>query len=317
MELLNHKNDLEIKQLETNQFINDMPPNAWDDKQDIPVLNKEHFLGKQSVYISKHNRFAPYPLHGQKFLEINYMFEGTCQQVVDNNHITLQKGDILLMNIGAKHSINALKECDILINILFTNKNITFKLLNDIHMNNSLSFKFLANISLDQPLPQNYIIFPKNNNSDIKSTIDQMIEEYFLKKTYSNSVVESYLNILLIKIIRHHPMPTKNITNEKQQLTFNLLEDIAQNYKSITLPNLAKKYGYNKNYLSNLITKMTGQNFSSLKTQQRIIKANELLTSTTLPINTIMETVGITNKSFFYKKYKDYYNKLPGDRNII
>ena len=62
---------------------------------------------------------------------------------------------------------------------------------------------------------------------------------------------------------------------------------------------------------------MTGKNFSSLKTQQRIIKANELLNSTTLPINTIMDTVGLTNKSFFYKKYKEYYHKLPGERNLI
>ncbi|RHW51169.1 AraC family transcriptional regulator [Bombilactobacillus bombi] len=314
--LLKQKNDLEIQQFQSHQFINDMPPAAWDKQQHIPILKKDYFLGKQAVYISKHNRFAPYPLHGQRFLEINYMFSGSCKQVVDGKQIQLKAGDILLMNVGAKHSISALSEDDILINILFTNKNITFKLLHDIHKSNSLSYKFLADISLGQPLAQNYILFSKNNNYDIKMTMEQMIEEYFLKKNYSNSVVESYLNILLIKIIRHHPMPTKNIINNKQKLIFNILKDIEQNYQTITLTELSQKYGYNKNYLSNLITKMTGQNFSSLKTQQRIIKANELLTSTTFPIRNIMETVGITNKSFFYKKYKKYYHKMPGERNL-
>lgn len=315
--LLMHKNDLEKKQLQTHQFINDMPPSAWDNQQKIPLLKEDYFLGKQAVYISKHNRFAPYPLHGQKFLEINYMFSGSCQQIVDEKKIELKAGDILLMNVGAQHSIAALGENDILINILFTNQNITFKLLHDIHKNNSLSYKFLADISLGNPLSQNYILFTKDNNSDIKTTMDQMIEEYFLKRHYSNSVVESYLNILLIKIIRHYPMPTKNLINSKQKIIFNILEDITQNYQTITLTYLSHKYGYNKNYLSNLIKKMTGKNFSSLKTQQRIIKANELLNSTTLPINTIMDTVGLTNKSFFYKKYKEYYHKLPGERNLI
>ncbi|MCT6890962.1 MAG: helix-turn-helix domain-containing protein [Lactobacillus sp.] len=315
--LLMHKNDLEKKQLQTHKFINDMPPAAWDNQQKIPLLKKDYFLGKQAVYISKHNRFAPYPLHGQKFLEINYMFSGSCQQIVDEKKIELKAGDILLMNVGAQHSIAALGENDILINILFTNQNITFKLLHDIHKNNSLSYKFLADISLGNPLSQNYILFTKDNNSDIKTTMDQMIEEYFLKRHYSNSVVESYLNILLIKIIRHYPMPTKNLINSKQKIIFNILEDITQNYQTITLTYLSHKYGYNKNYLSNLIKKMTGKNFSSLKTQQRIIKANELLNSTTLPINTIMDTVGLTNKSFFYKKYKEYYHKLPGERNLI
>ena len=315
--LLMHKNNLEKKQLQTHKFINDMPPAAWDKRQKIPLLKEDYFLGKQAVYISKHNRFAPYPLHGQKFLEINYMFSGSCQQIVDEKKIELKAGDILLMNVGAQHSIAALGENDILINILFTNQNITFKLLHDIHKNNSLSYKFLADISLGNPLSQNYILFTKDNNSDIKTTMDQMIEEYFLKRHYSNSVVESYLNILLIKIIRHYPMPTKNLINSKQKIIFNILEDITQNYQTITLTYLSHKYGYNKNYLSNLIKKMTGKNFSSLKTQQRIIKANELLNSTTLPINTIMDTVGLTNKSFFYKKYKEYYHKLPGERNLI
>ena len=315
--LLMHKNNLEKKQLQTHQFINDMPPAAWDKRQKVPTLKEDYFLGKQAVYISKHNRFAPYPLHGQKFLEINYMFSGSCQQIVDEKKIELKAGDILLMNVGAQHSIAALGENDILINILFTNQNITFKLLHDIHKNNSLSYKFLADISLGNPLSQNYILFTKDNNSDIKTTMDQMIEEYFLKRHYSNSVVESYLNILLIKIIRHYPMPTKNLINSKQKIIFNILEDITQNYQTITLTYLSHKYGYNKNYLSNLIKKMTGKNFSSLKTQQRIIKANELLNSTTLPINTIMDTVGLTNKSFFYKKYKEYYHKLPGERNLI
>lgn len=314
--LLMHKNDLEKKQLQTHQFINDMPPAAWDKRQKIPILKEDYFLDKQAVYISKHNRFAPYPLHGQKFLEINYMFSGSCQQVVDGTKIQLKAGDILLMNAGAKHSISALNEQDILINVLFTNKNITFKLLHDIHKSNSLSYQFLADVSLGNPLSQNYIIFTKNKNSDIKITMDQMIEEYYLKNSYSNSVVESYLNILLIKIIRHHPMPTHKIINAKQKLIFNILQDISQDYQNITLSDLANKYGYNKNYLSNLITKMTGKNFSSLKTQERIIKANELLTSTSLPVRTIMDTVGITNKSFFYKKYKEYYNKLPGDRYL-
>ena len=126
--LLMKKNDLEKKQLQTHQFINDMPPAAWDKRQKIPILKEDYFLDKQAVYISKHNRFAPYPLHGQKFLEINYMFSGSCQQVVDGDKIELKAGDILLMNVGAQHSISALNEQDILINVLFTNKNITFKL---------------------------------------------------------------------------------------------------------------------------------------------------------------------------------------------
>lgn len=316
IKFLNQKNELEVQQLKSKHFIKDIPDDAWDisSEKESPILKKEYFLHNQSVYISKHNRFAPYPLHGHKFLEINYMLSGTCHQIVDGHLISLKTGDILLMNIGGKHSISALGEKDILINVLFTNQNINFKLLHNIHRNNSISYRFLANISLGQKSDCNYIIFSKENNSDIKITMEQIIEEYYLNQNYANSVVESYLNILLIKIIRHHPMPTNNITNYTQKLIFEILEDITENYQNITLSKIAKKYGYNKNYLSNLITKMTGQNFSNLKTEQRIIKANELLTSTSLSIANIMAEVGITNKNFFYRKYREYYHKLPSEQ---
>ena len=44
--LLMHKNDLEKKQLQTHKFINDMPPAAWDNQQNIHLLKKDYFLGK-------------------------------------------------------------------------------------------------------------------------------------------------------------------------------------------------------------------------------------------------------------------------------
>lgn len=319
IKLLNQKNELEIQQQQNQKFINDIPATAWENSPQklSPTLKKEYFLRNQAVYISKHNRFAPYPLHGHKFLELNYMLTGSCHQTVDGQPINLKTGDILLMNIGSQHAIATLGEGDILMNVLFTNQNISFKLLHDIHKNNSISYRFLADISLGQKPDRNYIIFPRGKNSDIKVTMEQLIEEYYQNQNYANTVVESYLNILLVKIIRHHPMPTNNIKNPHQKLIFEILEDITENYQTITLTEIASKYGYNKNYLSNLITKMTGQNFSHLKNEQQIIKANELLTSTSLPITEVMNNVGITNKSFFYKKYREYYHKLPSEQRYL
>ncbi|WP_148665335.1 MULTISPECIES: cupin domain-containing protein [Lactobacillus] len=81
------------------------------------------------MIVNKHNRFAPYPLHSHEFVEINYMLQGQCDEIVDSVPVTLKQGDTLMMDIGARHQIAALGKDDLLINVIFTNKNLSFKLL--------------------------------------------------------------------------------------------------------------------------------------------------------------------------------------------
>lgn len=306
-------NNIEKKQFENNEFINDMPLAAKDKKAEektgVPSLTNNYFFKYHTVYISKHNRFAPYPKHSHKFLELNYMLSGTCKQTVDDNELTLHEGDILLMNIGCNHSIESLGENDILINLLFRDKSISFDLLNKIHSKNSLTYDFLSNVSLGKKTKRNFILFPQN--SDIQKTMDSIIEEYYQQESFSNSIIESYLEILISKILRHHPIPTVKLHNEQEQLIFKCLKEIDENYANITLGELSTKFGYNKEYLGNLIRKYTKSNFSDLKTKQRLINANNLLQSSTLPVNKIIERVGIKNKNFFYKKFYDFYGVSP------
>jgi YesN/AraC family two-component response regulator len=92
-----------------------------------------------------------------------------------------------------------------------------------------------------------------------------------------------------------------------------ILKDISTDFRTINLTDLAKKYGYNKNYLSNFIKKEAGKSFSTLVMNQRLIQAHSQITSTTLPISEIIDNIGMKNKTSFYKKYKAYYLMMPGD----
>ena len=91
-----------------------------------------------------------------------------------------------------------------------------------------------------------------------------------------------------------------------------MLKEINGNYKDTSLEKLAAKYDYNRNYLSNLFKKEVGDTFSNVLTKQRLINANILIKSTTLPVSKIIKEVGIKNRTFFYKKYISYYKMAPG-----
>ena len=110
--------EIEKEQQETGQFVNDLSPYTLIKTADKRVVNKR-LLSHHSIYLSKHNRLAPYPLHSHQFVEINYMLKGECDELVEGKPIHLKEGNILMMDIGYHHSISTLHENDLMINLNF------------------------------------------------------------------------------------------------------------------------------------------------------------------------------------------------------
>ena len=124
--------DVEKKQKEHHVFSDDIPPTAIDLREsktaNVPVLN-DYFFRNHAIYVSKHNRYAPYPLHTHQFFEMNYMLQGHADETVNGQRVHLSQGDVLLLDIGSEHSIDALGDNDLLINILFRDRNISIDFL--------------------------------------------------------------------------------------------------------------------------------------------------------------------------------------------
>ncbi|MCP0887421.1 helix-turn-helix domain-containing protein [Ligilactobacillus sp. WILCCON 0076] len=317
LNMLSTLNSLEIEQQQNHNYIEEMPDNAINKKLSkenrIKVLNN-YFFRNKDIYISRHNRFAPYPNHSHTFLEFNYMLQGSAQQIVDGQTITLTQGDLLLLDIGATHSIAALGKNDLLINILFRNNNINIEFLKDLRRSRSVLYDFLlkSSINLQQKSrQQTHLLFKTANNVKISQIIDSIIEEYFLKREYSNTIIKAYLQILITNLVRDYHLPENKQKSKKDKLIIAMLSEVDKNYQSISLKDLAKKYSYNRNYLSNLFKKEVGKSFTDVVMQKKITQAHILITSTTLPVNNIIETVGFSNKNSFYKKYYAFYKEKP------
>ncbi|GEN94549.1 AraC family transcriptional regulator [Pediococcus ethanolidurans] len=322
LNLLKSVTSLELKQKKSHHFQEDLPAKAINNslsrQKNTRVLNN-FFFRNRDIYISKHNRFADYPLHTHTFLEMNYMLHGSATEIVDDKTLILHAGDLLLLDVGSKHAIKALSEDDILINILFREQTISVNFLSDLRRNNSVLYDFLLSHTVSNKSAKvDYLLFQKKTGSEIKETIEHIIDEYFLKKDFSNSIIKSYLSILLTQLVREYPLVNNEHASKQQKLITEILKKVSTEYKSITLNQLAQQYNYSENYLSNLFKQGVGKTFSDILTQERLIQAHNLISSTTMPITIIMEQVGISNKTFFYKKYKQFYHSTPGkDRKSV
>lgn len=304
-------NPVEKIQRKTGRFIEDMPAGALSIQEGHGRTLNNYFFRNREIYLSRHNRFAPYPLHRHTFLEINYMLRGSADQTVDGNHVHLDQGDLILLDVGTSHSISALGENDLLVNILFRNTNISLDLLKELKGQGSVLFNFLLKEENERKGARDFVVFRTDNNFRLREILDDIIDEYFTSQQFSDLMLKSYLNILLAQLIRNYnvQIPEDGGTN---RLVVNMLSDITNEYATVSLKELSERYCYNRNYLSNIFRREVGRTFSEVLNMQRITEAHRLLVTTGLPVSDIMEEVGIGNKSFFYKKYEEMYKITPG-----
>ncbi|WP_461214892.1 AraC family transcriptional regulator [Lacticaseibacillus sp. GG6-2] len=310
----------ERRQQATSQVDDDIPPAAIDlfatKQAKSPVLN-DYFFSKRHLIIRKHNRFAPYPLHSHLFFEINYMLRGCATEYINGKRVKLSEGDVLLLDIGTKHSIATLDNNDLMINVLFDDELLSVDFLDQINASETALQDFLANPQSKRTGKPRYYLFTNSQTqaSGAITTLSQLIDEYYMQPQFCDYVMQAELAILLAQLMRTYKRP-KAAQTSGQILADKIMEDIKNNYRKLSLDDLAEKYSYNRTYLSNLFRKEAGRPFSEVLTEERLRNARRLIQTTDIPIGEICHDVGISNKSFFYHKYAEKFGHIPREDRI-
>lgn len=64
-------------------------------------------------------------------------------------------------------------------------------------------------------------------------------------------------------------------------------------------------------YISRLVKRATGRSWTELLQEKRLMRADELLLRTRLPVSEIMNLVGYNNSSYFYRLYTQRFGLSP------
>jgi two-component system response regulator YesN len=92
-----------------------------------------------------------------------------------------------------------------------------------------------------------------------------------------------------------------------------ILDFIDANYmQNIMLIDLSQKFNISMGYLSMLIKKETGRNYSEHIIMKRLNLAKELLKDEKLTINDVVQRIGYTDYYYFNKLFKKYMGITPG-----
>lgn len=276
-------------------------------------VSKSHYFKHGNIHISRHDRYSEMQLHNHEFIEINYMYSGQCVQVINNEKIVLEEGDICLLDKNIKHSIEALQENDILINILLKSETVNTEILQKMATARSIVTEFLLYASQEWNSHNQFIIFKSRKNKKIQDLIKNILLEYYSESIYSMEIIQLTLPLLFIELVRNYNEEAYWYSENRNTVIIDALRIIENKYKQLTLGDLANELGFNKNYLGNLLKKETGETFSNLILKQRLINAHQLVINTNYPIEEIAYKVGLKSTSYFFKIFKDKFKESPGE----
>ncbi|MGO4545393.1 helix-turn-helix domain-containing protein [Paenibacillus sp. 2TAB23] len=311
---LRQLDSIEKIQIITRSNVNEFDGNERRAENDGTVfrMQENYFFDQGSIFISKHHRYAPMPLHNHSFIELNYMYSGECKQEINGNLVHINQGQVCMLDKDVLHRIYPLGENDILINIIIKKDSLLPRLLGGLNRTGIVS-SFLSHALSEDQSHDRYVRFHSENRHQLHHLFKNMMCEYFDTDELSMDMVGYYIPLVFTELMRVYRTDKNFELNQSngQGSIIDILHYIEQNFRNCTLTGLAEAFGFNANYLGNMLKERTGQTFLSLVQTQRMVQAVHLLKHSSKNIDEIALEIGYESPGFFYRKFKDYYGQTP------
>lgn len=249
--------------------------------------------------------------HLHEFVEIVYIQKGEGVHYINDREYPVKRGDLLFINYGQTHSLKTDTSMDI-VNLMLKPEFIGAQLVSTDNTFEILTLtafeEFQAAICSDSPL----VRFSSNDLVDVENLMSGIYREYQNKALGYKTVLRSYITALLTHIFRKMTVLGDSLPYPKGIITPELMDYIeAHSAEKITLNLLAEKCFYNPSYFSRIFKEYSGFTLTDFIHNNRIKNACELLKTTKLSVDEICSQVGYTDKTMFYKHFKNRIGQSP------
>ena len=278
-------------------------------ENDFIINDKRLTKGARAITMRTHPRYTPFPPHKHTFAEMMLVFSGSITHEVGGKRITLTAGDILLLNKHVTHSIELSDTADVGMNIIISDKfadSLSPRLDGTV-----FSSFFKENSKRDGA--ESYLCFRTGDFPEISNVTENLIAE-FLEETPDEFIIKETISLLFYHLSKKRETLLDIESGARDKESFRRLEILSyvkSNYRSATLGELAKRLYVSEPYLSKLVSVYFGKSFKELLLEERMRRAERLLTESDMPVGKIIYTLGYENESYFHTQFKKRYGKTP------
>ena len=244
-----------------------------------------------------------FKMHWHKELELLLVLKGEVQLIVNGIRHDLKEDDMFLVNPGQVHStIGHGDNIIVAIQINMDSYDSTYPQMRD------TVFEWPTADYMDKN-PEFY--------AEMRSTIAQMVGEYRRSEKGYQIAVESYLNAILILILRNisHNQKNDTLINNKDLLRIqSIMKYVEEHYtEKISLEQISKNEFMSTYYLSHFFKAKMGIPFQEYLNYVRLNKAIMQLSKSKDNITDIALDCGFANVKSFNNAFREAYGTTPGE----
>jgi len=254
------------------------------------------------IFYSKN--FVPEPVHTHDFIEIVYVLDGGAEQEINGTRFTVGRGDLFFINKDSTHAFVP-KGHFAYYNICFA----PWEIYASPSSENAFSTLQLTVFETMRCGNESGCVkFLGSERDEIEHIFSSIHTEYKNDADFSRAVLESYMSILLVKILR------KTISSSGVEDWKGIAEYIDGNLgNDLSLSALSQRYFYNSSYFSRAFKEKFGVSLTEYIGKRRIEHAIRLLRETDMTVDEISVKVGFSSRAAFYRVFARSTGKSPSE----
>ena len=274
------------------------------------VINDARLFGKKrGISVRTHTRYTEFPAHKHNYVEMMIVLSGTIKHKIEGEAVTLQPGEILILNKHISHSIEKAEKNDIGVNIIMSDGFIG-------SVAAELAGTVFSSLVKENQKPDGepmYLCFKSGGRKYIDNVIENLLFELTSEQpkisvmTKTVSLLLNYLSIehteLLISGSLSHDKDTKR--------RMEIIAYVKNNFRTASLDELSEQLYLTAPHLSKITKEYFGKNFKELVVEERMERAKELFTESSVPVGDVIRSVGYENESYFHREFKKRYGSTP------
>lgn len=233
--------------------------------------------------------------HTHDYIEIVFQLEGDIEHIVNKEKYFVKKNQMIIIGIDDVHqNIQANAKSLIIL--------ISEKYLNNIVIESAFDPSILS--------LKHFLLTGTPTVIDITSEMTSLIRSIYTNYIDKSSAYYIRQRMLITQFILE--LESEAILNSPQQPNnSDLISYILENLQTASLHEYAEIIHYSPVTTTSKIKEKYGMTFSQIVKQIRLKKAADLLADSMDSVELIMEQIGYTNKTYFYKNFKEVYNLSP------
>ena len=262
------------------------------------------------IDIRPHTRFIRFPAHSHNYVEMIYMCQGSTVHTINGDRIELKTGELLILNQNAVQEIEPAGRDDIAVNFLILPEFFD-QTLRMIGAEENQLKDFIVGCLKSGEVPLCYLHYRIADVLPVQNLIENLVWTLLHHQSNKRSINQVTMGLLFLHLMHHTDRIRSASSSFDQQLIFQVLKFIDENYRDGQLTDLAAQLGYEIPWLSRAIKRLLGRTYKELLQIKRLNQAAFLLQSTRLPITDICAAVGYDNTSYFHRIFREYYHMSP------